>query len=111
MNVIRLCKYRMIRRFIWAVALVILCAVPAIVLADTPPKALLQHISSQQLVHSKQCNVEFLGLKNVECMLYYDNSKDTLWLVLYDKKLNITHIGVNQQGKESLVWCHQRICV
>ena len=111
MNVIRTTKYAMLRRLLWSVVLVILCALPVIVLADTPPQALTEHISSKQLVYAKKCNVDFLGLKHVECLIYYDAERDTAWIVLYNDKLVITHIAVNQKGKETLVWCHQRICV
>lgn len=111
MQVIRTCKYTMLRRLIWAVVLVTLCAFSVIALADTPPKALLEHVSSHKLVHDKRCNVTFLNLKHVQCMIYYDEARDTTWLVLFDEKLNITHVARNKAGKEELLWCHEKVCV
>jgi hypothetical protein len=101
----------MLRRLALAVALVLLCLVPVLVLADTPPKALLKHISSHKLVHDKRCNVAFLNLKHVQCMIYYDEARDTTWLVLFDEKINITHVARNKAGKEEVLWCHERVCV
>lgn len=112
MKVIRLTKYAMLRRLLWSVVLVILCIIPALVFArDSPPKALMEHISSHKLVYAKKCNVEFLKLKHVECLIFHDEAKDRVWLVLFDNKLNITHVAVNNKGKEELVWCNERTCV
>ena len=112
MRIIRTTKYAMLRR-LWAVAiiLVFLCAVfPA--LADTPPKGLLAYVSSYKLVHDKQCN--FHEMKHVECIIFYDEGRDIVWLVLFDKKkdeLAITHVIGIKDKDETVIWCRQDICI
>lgn len=110
MRVIRLYKYWMIRRIVYSVLLVAVCVIPALVWAR-PPQPLLEHISSHPIINDKKCNVPFLKLKSVECMVYYDRKNDRVWLVLFDAKLNITHVAVNNKGKEELVWCKEDVCV
>lgn len=111
MQVIRLCKYRMLRRLVWSLVLVGLCLASVLALAEKPPKPLLEHISSHKLVHAKKCNVAFLNIKHVECMIYHDEARDTVWIVLFDDKLDITHIARNKAGKEELLWCHEKVCI
>ncbi len=111
MNVIHTCKFAMLRRLTWAVVLVALCILPALVWADVPPQPLLNYISSHKLINSKKCDVPFLNVKSTECMVYLDKKKDRIWVVLFDSKLNITHVIVNNKGKEELVWCRDNVCI
>jgi hypothetical protein len=90
---------------------VVLCVIPALVWADTPPKFLLQSISEHTLVHSKKCNVDSRNMKSVECLIYADQKADIVYVVLFNDKLDIILILMNDKDdKEHLLWCHQRLC-
>jgi hypothetical protein len=78
--------------------------------ADTPPQPLLDHISSQRLVYNKKCDVKSLRLTNVECMIFFDDTSEVVWVVLYDDKLDIMRIISAKEGKETYVWCRSNIC-
>jgi hypothetical protein len=78
--------------------------------AKTPPQPLLDHISSQRLVYDKKCDVKSLGLTNIECMIFFDDERDTVWVVLYDGKLDIMRIISAREGKETYVWCRSNVC-
>lgn len=114
MQVIRTYKYTMarklIRMFLAFVVFIIFMVVAAVAWSKTPPKPLLNHISSHPIVYDKQCNVESLKLKNVECLIMYDEKHDVVWLVLYDDKLGITRIMAVKDKKETTVWCRHDVC-
>ena len=110
-NVIRTYKYAMIRRVFWSVVLVFLCALPFIVWAkETPPKALLEHVTSHKLVHDKLCKVESLKLDGIECYIFFDTKNDVVWVLLFDTNLEITHVLASKDNKEHVVWCRSDVC-
>lgn len=96
------------RNLLIAFLLVALCTL-APALAETPPQKLLDHVSSKRLVHDKKCN--FREEKNVECLIYYDDAQDVVWLVLYDAALDITRLVSVKNRVETVVWCRANVCI
>lgn len=95
----------------FALFVVLLVAAVSAFAVETPPQALLTHISSHPIVHDKLCNVESLKLKNVECLIMYDEKHDVVWVVLFDDELDITRIIASKGNQEAYVWCRQDICL
>lgn len=101
------------KRFLTSLALV--CTLPA--LADKPPDALYQHVvSTSQLVHNGECNVESMKVKDRRCLIFYNPAIERVWVVLFDTDKNgtpqVTHVLlVDEVGKEVVAWCRQDVCV
>lgn len=113
MRVIRLCKYRMIRRLSYLLIGLILIVASAAVFADKPPKTLFEHVTkTSKLVHSGTCNVAFIKKNNVECLIFY--SETVLWLVLFDLDKQgapqVTHVIAVVDEKEQITWCRADVC-
>ena len=93
-----------------SVILVSLCAASAVLAKpEEPPKALLAKVTGK-LVHEEKCN--FHEEKNVECLIYFDEKSDTVWLMLFDDNLNIYKVvSVDNQKKEKVEWCRSNVCI
>lgn len=116
MQVIRLCKYSMLRRLTWAIVLVALCLIPVLALADKPPQALFQAVTTtSQLVHRGECNIKSMNKEDVPCLIFYDAERDIVWLVLFDKNkdgvLAETHVIAIKDKKETVIWCRDNVCI
>lgn len=95
----------------FVVFLVLLIAAATAFAVETPPQALLDKINEHELVYDKKCDVKSLKLTAAECLIYYDRPKDTIWVVLFDSKLDITRIFSASNKKETHVWCRNDICI
>ena len=97
------------RLLFWACYLVLLCFAASVALAEPPPKSLLAHVGSQQLVHNQLC--DFRDMKAVECLVFVDLSTGVVWMVLFDKEMEISHVVEFKDKKSEVVWCRQDVCV
>lgn len=99
------------RSFLGFVAfLILVVAVTAAIAVETPPLALLQHVSSHPIVHSDECRVPSLGIQDRSCLIYFDEKNDAVWVVLFDDNVDITHVIVNVKGQEAIAWCRADAC-
>lgn len=91
------------KRLILAVALVALCMLLPVFAAEMPPEPLARHVLNQTLKHDGKCNVA--SHKNVECLIFVDPKHNLVWLVLFNPKLEPTHvIAVGNDERINYVW-------
>lgn len=95
------------RHLLIALVLVFLCALSA--LADKPPQTLLTHLGGQKMVHDKQCNYQ--AMKHVECLIYWQEKGQVVWLVLFNNEVEIILIVAVKDKQEIVVWCRNTVCV
>lgn len=94
----------------FVVFIILILAMAAAIAVETPPRALLQHVSNFPIVHSDECNVKSLGIEDRSCLIYYDERNDAVWVVLFDDNVDITHVIVNVKGQEAVAWCRVDAC-
>lgn len=92
--------------FLWAVALVLLCAAPPVFANEEPPlvlqnyvNALPEHMAGQEITCS--------GTKHhkVPCRIFLDKERKLVYFCLYDGKGDITHvIVIGEDKKEIPIW-------
>ena len=93
----------MLRLLCFAIFTVLLLAATAVF--AQPPQVLFDQINEAELVHSKKCNVKSLDLYDVECMVYWNEQTETVWVVLFDDELEITHVIANGPDRiERVLW-------
>ena len=74
-----------------------------VVFAERPPKRMLEYVTSHKLAHDGKCNIK--SQKGVECLIYYDEANDIIWLILFDSPpTRITAIIGVKDGKETVLW-------
>lgn len=96
------------------VGFVLLMAAVA-VFADQPPRSLFVEVTStSKVVHKGYCNVESMNLRDEMCLIYYDEGKDALWIIMFDKQrggVAESRIILVQGERETLVWCRANVCL
>jgi hypothetical protein len=45
-----------------------------------------------------------------ECLIYYDEQHDVVWVVLFNTDIEITHVIAVKDKKETIVWCRHDVC-
>ncbi len=95
----------------FVVFMVLLIAAAAAIAKETPPQPLLDKINEHELVYSKKCDVKSLNVTGVECLIFYDRPRDTIWVVLFDDNIDITRIFSASNKKETHVWCRRDVCI
>jgi len=74
-----------------------------VVFAERPPKRMLEYVTSHKLAHDGKCDIK--SQKGVECLIYYDEANDIIWLILFDNPpTRITAIIGVKDGKETVLW-------
>lgn len=94
----------MLKKFgLFLTALILLVAATA-VLADKPPKELVQYVQQFPVVYDQKYNVPSQKMVGVECLIFAVD-RNTIFLVLFtpDQK-NITHIFLANKEGEKLLW-------
>lgn len=97
----------MLKRLMFAVVLVALCAIPpAFAKMEEPPQELLDSYNHHTIVHSKLCN--FQNYKETECLLHFDFENKVLYVTLFDVHNNEPFIfliaTVDRDKNEQIVW-------
>lgn len=96
------------RRLLFALAFVLSIASCA-AWADKPPKSLMAHVAENQLVHDEQC--KFQGEDGIECLIFFDEAREIVWLVLFtDDQQTITRVVAIKDKVETIVWCRHDVC-
>jgi len=73
------------------------------VLAEKPPKRMLEYVTSHKLAHDGKCNIK--SKKGVECLVYYDEANEIIWLILFDNPpTRVTAIIGVKDGQEVTLW-------
>lgn len=99
------------KNLLCAILLVVLCAIGP-VLAGKPPRTLLQEINKYPIVHDQYCRVQSMGIEDVDCLIYFNQTENVVYVVLFDEALVITHIiRNNADTSEQLLWCRYDVCV
>lgn len=98
------------RLFLVSLFLVFLCAAfPVLAVPEKPPQALMERVKGE-LVHSDKCN--FHEEKDVECLIYFHDQTETVWLLLFDDNLAVYKvISVNNKKQEKVEWCRNTVCI
>lgn len=106
---------RAVRLWTYGLMFTIMLAFTGLALADKPPQALFDRVTStSQLVHKGTCDVPFLNKVGVDCLIYHDGQNDLLWVVLFDGKggaPSVTHVFMSKGDQEKVVWCRQDVCL
>jgi hypothetical protein len=117
MQVIRTRSFSTILRrwFVGFVVFIAMLSAVAIAFANEPPKALNDYLLQKtRMVHDGNCNVKQMNLLEVPCLIFYEEDKSIVWLVLFDKDKNgnwkSTHILADKDGQLVSVWCRQDVC-
>lgn len=99
------------RNLLFSLAFVLTVAACS-VFAEKPPNSLISHVAQQQIVHDEKCN--FREEKNIECLIFLEEGRGIIWLVLFDENKNgdmlITRVVAVHNGEENIVWCRHDVC-
>jgi hypothetical protein len=96
---------------VWAILLVLAC-LSTLAFGGKPPPRLMAHLNTLPIVYNQYCRVPSMKLEDVSCLIYYNQAEDIVYVVLFDETIGITHIIQNSSDKkETLVWCHFKVCL
>lgn len=74
----------------------------AVFAKSEPPDELLFYVMQQRMVHDQKCTIKHI--KNVECFVFADDKQGLLWIILFDDKLEITHVYTLREKTLGQVW-------
>lgn len=95
---------------LYATLLVALCF-STLAFGGKPPPRLMEQLHELFIVHDQYCKIDSMRIVDRSCLIYYDKAEDTVYVVLFDDDLGITHV-ISEKGKEEmLLWCHFKVCV
>lgn len=74
------------------------------------PQSLMRHVASFPVVFDQKCNVPSLGIRQMECIITFDQVNNAVYVVLFNDNLDVVRVIVNHNGKEHELWCHPTVC-
>jgi len=92
-------------------ALILLLAATAVWAKDKPPQALFEMVTTTaKLVHRGTCNLPQKQVKEVECLMYYDEGRKLIYMVLFTKRNgghDVTHVyAIDDKDAVTTLWFH-----